>query len=1601
MSKRIKFAIIATFVLVGVVGFASLGRCAPPKADFYYYPNLPYTMETVFFWDNSTDEDGDINSWQWDFGDGETANGSFVQHIYEKAGVYNVTHIVWDSEGNYSSKVIEIHVRNRVPIAEFYWTKENKNIIFDASYSYDIDGEIVSYLWDFGDGSIGYGEIAGHEYAEDGEYNVSLRVYDDDGESSVIYREIDTLNKIPLADFSYEPLPATDLDIINFTSNCQDLDGNITNITWDFDDGSFAYGAEVSHKYDDDGMYNVKIMVYDNDGAYNYTTKNVIVYNVEPVAIFTWQPSYVTPHINTLFDASLSYDLDGYIANYTWNFGDGSIDYGETVTHNYTDEGIYNVTLIVRDDDGAYSIAYSKILVADIYVDANYFDPANHVWDKIQDAVDNATDNDFIYVKYGVYNEDVSINKRVRIVGENSVVNGEIFSFNIEGNEVSIKNFTINGSYYGVILNSNQSEITNCTFIGNEIGINILGDLNNINTCSVNSNNISILISGCMNYVMNGIFNGKNYGVYLSGDDNFISQNSFSGGYGYGIYIEGENNNIKNNYISNSIFGVYLLKQNAIEDNIFDTCSHGIKLDAFSVINYNLFINNYYGIYSTSSFVLLESEFINNDISIMVNNGIPTIKNASINGGDFGIKIKNGKISQSNIEGANVGVEIIENVELKNSRIENCSVGVMGGGNAKIISCQFINNEIGIDEITGNVTDTSFNSNHYGVKGENLEIFNNTFNENEYGIWLIENTTVKSCYFNNNNIGIYTFGDKNEIISNYFTENIFSINLESSYNHLLNNYLSNNTYGIKIIFSPLNNLSGNIMENNSYNFDIEGSKLFHFYQKIDYSNLINGKNVSYLINETDLKINEGYGFLAFISCNNLTAVNLEINHNGKGILIIYSQNISIEDCTLSKNLKGIYALKSENLTMKNVVAEDNVDGISSKSSKNVEIINSTFTSNSKGISLFDVEKRENKVIIKNSEIKSNEIGINLENIIGLSIYEATIEKNVNGIRIYNSNLTIINSEIENKYGINSTKSNLNILFTNLSNILSIYANEGEIFMENCIINNSSIGIKASHLNLTIQNSSLNKNEECLILNECNLNISSSIFNKNKESKINSSKIEILNSSFVGNEYGINITQSDGLINISIFSNNTYSLIIENSLMNILNSTFYENEYAVMLNSSHNLIKGGKYYSNLVAIKLTGGENLIDKVLFHHNNWAGILINSSYNVVLNCSFWKNFYGIIAYGENNTIYHNNFVYNIENAIDYGNNLWNISYPDGGNYWHDYAGEDYLKGKNQNESGSDGIGDIPYQFSGNKDNYPLMNKFENASSIPNEAPVASFYFYPTEPFSFDEIIFVDSSYDENGKSDIVSWHWDFGDGNTSDERNPKHTYEKAGLYNVTLIIEDESGENSSFKMEINVRNLPPFANFSWNPENISSYTVVTFDASLSYDLDGYITNYTWDFGDGSVGYGEKITYKYKKSGIYIVRMTVLDNAGNESYVEKEIFVNNRKPTANFIFIPDYPKTGEKINFTDLSNDLDGEIKEWKWDFGDGSISYERNPVHEYKESGEYVVKLVVKDDEGAKGNYTAIIKVKKSEVPSFEIFILTIAFAFIILNRRKKFK
>lgn len=257
----------------------------PPVADFNWTPLEPSTNDVIQFnclsYDTDPYEAGWIVSRVWIFGDGTIIGGneSSPTHQYADDGLYNVTLYVWDDEGAIATITKQINVSNVPPVANFsYWTAD-KTVYFNDE-SYDTDGSIVNWTWNFGDGNISYKQNVNYTYATNGVYNVSLTVKDDDGAIATIWKLIYVDVEWPVANFTIEPCCGIPGETIYFNSTSYDPDEYIENYTWDLGDYTYAYGDKVTHSYAYPGLYDVTLTVVDSDGLTANITKSIRIYDI-------------------------------------------------------------------------------------------------------------------------------------------------------------------------------------------------------------------------------------------------------------------------------------------------------------------------------------------------------------------------------------------------------------------------------------------------------------------------------------------------------------------------------------------------------------------------------------------------------------------------------------------------------------------------------------------------------------------------------------------------------------------------------------------------------------------------------------------------------------------------------------------------------------------------------------------------------------------------------------------------------------------------------------------------------------------------------------------------------------------------------------------------------------------------------------------------------------------------------------------------------------------------------------------------------------------------------------------------------------------------
>lgn len=215
----------------------------------------------------------------------------------------------------------------------------------------------------------------------------------------------------------------------------------------------------------------------------------------------------------------------------------------------------------------------------------------------------------------------------------------------------------------------------------------------------------------------------------------------------------------------------------------------------------------------------------------------------------------------------------------------------------------------------------------------------------------------------------------------------------------------------------------------------------------------------------------------------------------------------------------------------------------------------------------------------------------------------------------------------------------------------------------------------------------------------------------------------------------------------------------------------------------------------------------------------------------------------------------------------------------------------------------------------------------------------------------------------SSIADWQWDFGDGSTSNQQNPTHTFNQRGAYDVTLTVTDTFGCSNSETKNNLVSSLQPIADFATISDTFCRNQAFSFNNQSS----GTQLSYAWNFGDGSpVDSSANPSHQYANNGTYSVSLYVEDNYGCDSMIQRSLTVQD--PEVGFFAddtVDECPPF--LVDFTDTTK-YNIPVSSWRWEFGDSTFSNQQDASHIYTEPGVYDVSLFV---EFANGCRDTIVK------------------------------
>ncbi|MCG2826296.1 MAG: right-handed parallel beta-helix repeat-containing protein, partial [Thermoplasmatales archaeon] len=903
----------------------------------------------------------------------------------------------------------------------------------------------------------------------------------------------------------------------------------------------------------------------------------------------------------------------------------------------------------------------------------------------------------------------------------------------------------------GIEIRSSSNTVTDCTCYNNHYGIYLYYSSNNNITTSVAYNNsYSIYLWYSSNNVItaNQIYNNE-HGIelwYSSNNilrDNILENNTYNfcvyGIYGADISYFYQDIDTSNTINDKAVY--YIIGQN---DILFDGIDVGylalVSCRNIQVKNLKL-TNNRQGLLliNTSHSTIISNYIYNNSWGIDL--GYSSTNNITANqiyNNSWGIYLctsPNNNITTNQIYNNSCGIDLkysSNNNIITSNQIYNNLEGITpsSSSNNNISSNQIYNNKI------YGIWLTSSSSNHITAN----QIYNN-FN----GIYLYSssNTNISlNNIYNNDDNAVYL--------------------VSSSNNYLGSNNIYNNDYGISLDESSNNIMQNNTLENNTYNFGVYGVGLSDFYQDIDISNMINSKPIYYMVEQSHLVFDGiEVGYLGLVSCNNLLVKNLTLANNINGLLLantsystvtsnqIYNNseegiclrystnNNKITANQIYNNYYGIYLWYSSNNNITiNLIYNNSNDGIYLEHSSNNNITSNQIYDNSDDGIFLDLSS--NNEIHYNNIYNNTNYGVysnyyyyaanatynwwgsvngpgqdGANGVSGAVIYEPWLtEPWSGGVGLTQHDPIYINgnedfaTQAENEsWAGNGTEADPYIIENwdidaSTAHGIEIRNTDVYFIIRSCIIHDGWTGdLETSHNGIyfsSVTNGSIdnvygynNHRAIYLLWSSNNIITNSTLYNNNRD--LNSAGIYLENS-------------GNNIIRYSICYNNANGIWLTGSNNQLFDCICYDNDDDGIIMagySKNNMVTNYISYNNNYGIRFwyTSHNLLMNYVAY--NNYYGIYVHNSSNNVINLStIYNSSWGIhiASYSNNNTIYHNNFINNTNNAYDGCSNYWDNGYPSGGNYWDDYTGSD---------ANDDGIGDTPYPISGsgNYDYYPFM--------------------------------------------------------------------------------------------------------------------------------------------------------------------------------------------------------------------------------------------------------------------------------------------------------
>ena len=263
--------------------------------------------------------------------------------------------------------------------------------------------------------------------------------------------------------------------------------------------------------------------------------------------------------------------------------------------------------------------------------------------------------------------------------------------------------------------------------------------------------------------------------------------------------------------------------------------------------------------------------------------------------------------------------------------------------------------------------------------------------------------------------------------------------------------------------------------------------------------------------------------------------------------------------------------------------------------------------------------------------------------------------------------------------------------------------------------------------------------------------------------------------------------------------------------------------------------------------------------------------------------------------------------------------------------------------------------------------QNSVPDGCETPAPAPQADFAVDVNTICSGEVVQFQNLSTGNN-----PAFSWDFGDGSTSADENPSHTYDLAGVHTVTLVVVDSCGTAPSQQVDLITVGASTVALFSV-AENGRDACVGQPVGFTDLSTGANLTTFAWDFGDGNTSSEQNPSHTYDLPGDYTVQLSVEGSCGVSQETRVDAVTVTEPPVADFDVSATVVCVGDVVSFTNLTT---GEATGYVWNFGDDGTVQDRNenPTHAYDTPGSYSVFLRAQsacgDSDATKSNLITVL-------------------------------